>query len=91
MAIFLLVSIDSVCASELSAADTIGLADDEFDMVIDDKPIEPSNPTPLQKVDTMIVSNDTVSINEKEKIKSNDLTVNNTNKSKVITELQLKI
>ncbi|MCQ2970157.1 hypothetical protein SAMN05216439_0774 [Methanobrevibacter gottschalkii] len=90
MAIFLLMSIGSVCASEISADDTIGLADDGSDVVMDDKPIEPSNPTTPHKVDTMIVSSDTVSINEKEKIKSIDLTVNDTNKSKVIAGITVK-
>ncbi len=89
MAIFLLVSVGSVCASEVSANDTVELADDGSDVVMDDDPVvDPSTPATPQKVNTTIVSDDEISINETAN-KTIDLTVND-NESKAITGITAK-
>lgn len=89
MAIFLLVSVGSVCASEVSTNNTVELVDDGSDVVMDDDPvIDPSTPATPQKVNTTIVSDDEISINETAN-KTIDLTVND-NESKAITGITAK-
>lgn len=84
MALFQLVIIGSACASDVSANDTVELSDDGSSVVMDDNPVvDPSTPTTPQKINTTVVSDDEISINETSN-KTIDLTVND-NESKEIT------
>lgn len=84
MALFQLVIIGSACASDVSANDTVELSDDGSSVVMDDNPVvDPSTPTTPQKINTTVVSDDEISIDETSN-KTIDLTVND-NESKEIT------
>ena len=84
MALFQLVIIGSACASDVSANDTVELSDDGSSVVMDDNPVvDPSTPTTPQKINTTVVSDDKISIDETSN-KTIDLTVND-NESKEIT------
>ncbi len=83
MAIFLLVSIGSVCASEDITTD-VNLANDESDVVLADDTNAGTTADITQKIDTSIESSD-VKINEKED-KIINLTVND-NESKPINDI----
>lgn len=84
MALFQLVIIGSACASDVSANDTVELSDDGSSVVMDDNPVvNPSTPTTPQKINTTVVSDDEISIDETSN-KTIDLTVND-NESKEIT------
>lgn len=84
MALFQLVIIGSACAIDVSANDTVELSDDGSSVVMDDNPVvDPSTPTTPQKINTTVVSDDEISIDETSN-KTIDLTVND-NESKEIT------
>ena len=84
MALFQLGIIGSACASDVSANDTVELSDDGSSVVMDDNPVvDPSTPTTPQKINTTVVSDDEISIDETSN-KTIDLTVND-NESKEIT------